>query len=70
MLAWTTTQINGNNRPDLSKSLINVKNTFCEGYGRGFVGVVIKSYHKHLIGKQVKVDLRNKDFNQYFKRVQ
>lgn len=66
MLAWTLTQTNGINRKDLPKSLLNVISTFCEGYGTGFYAIVLKSPHKHLIGQQVKVDLRNKDFNQYF----
>lgn len=67
MLAWTSTIQNGEYLK--IKSLINITSTFCEGYGVGFKGVVIKSPHRYLIGKEVKVDGRSTKFNQYFKKL-
>lgn len=67
MLAYTVTKTNGFCNPKLKKTLINVTNTFCEGCGRGFIGVVISSPHKHLIKQSVKVDGRHKELNLHAK---
>lgn len=63
MLAYTSTKINGDINNKLPKTLVDIKEIFCEGHGRGFIGKILKSPHKHLIGKTVKVDSRNKYFN-------
>ena len=65
MLNWTSTAPYGK----LPKTLVNVHSTFCEGYGNGFIGTVIKSPYKHLIGKTVKVDGRFDLLSQYAKPI-
>jgi hypothetical protein len=50
----------------LPDTLIDVTQTFCEGYGNGVKGTVIFSPHTHLIGTKVKLDGRSKvPINQY-----
>jgi len=63
MLAYTIVKINGDCNPKLPKTLVDIREVFCEGYGRGFIGKVLNSYHKELIGTVVKVDSRNKKLN-------
>lgn len=67
MLAWTKTYHKDNSNP--TKTLVNVSAMFCEGYGNGFIGTVIKSPHKNLIGTEVKIDGRSKLLNPYVKPV-
>lgn len=71
MLSWTVSKNDkGQFDPTMPKTLLNVTSTFCEGYGIGIIGKVLKSPYKELIGTSFRVDMRNaKYFGQYASKI-